>query len=224
MNSRYTIFLLFLLAIVLLAGCAGPGRFSDFRFDDPSPYYLHVPEGYAAGMRWPLFIALHNVREDSQDCIAEWFEIADENEIFLLCPELNRESGEFEQATNERVLADILNRIYQEYTLRNRFFLVGRGEAASLAMRYANRYPQAIEGVAAIDAAAYPDGMGALNFPILIIVESGDQEAVESGRAFIASLGETGAQTRLLQIEGLGGGIPFSVQRLTVDLFEQVSR
>ncbi len=224
MKPNTTVILLFLIAVVILTACGEGRRFSDLRYDDPSAYYLHVPEGYTESMRWPLFIALHEPREDSQDCIAEWFEIADENEFFLLCPELSGEDGNLEQAMNERLLAVILTRIYQEYSLHNRFFLAGRSEAASFAMRYAYRYPEAIQGVSVVDATSYPSGVDTVSFPILIIVEQGDQEAITAGNAFIDNLGGAGSQTRLLQIDDLGNGIPYRVQRLTVDLFEQVSR
>ncbi len=222
-KTSRTIVLLFLIAPLLLAAC-GNSRHADLRVEDPSVYYLHVPEGYTGGNRWPLFIALHEVRDDSQDCISEWFEFAEEDDFFLLCPGLSSEGASFDQAENERVLADILNRLYQEYSLRNRFFLAGRGEAASFALRYAYRYPQAIEGVAAIDAGAYPGEIGTASFPVLIIVERGDDQALLDGNAFMEGLGGGGTHTRLLEIDNLGGGIPYGVKRLTIDLFEQVSR
>jgi hypothetical protein len=224
MKNRYTTILLFLVGGLVLTACAGSGRYRDLRLDEPSPYYLRVPERYSESERWPLFIALHDVNEDSYDCIEEWFEIADENDIFLLCPELSGEGEAFDQSANERILADILNAVYQEYSLRSRFFLAGRGEAASFALSYASRYPQAIDGVSAIEAERYPSGADATTFPILIIVEQGDQEAMTTATTFMESMGETGGQARLLEIDNLGRRIPFGVMRLTVDLFEQVSR
>jgi pimeloyl-ACP methyl ester carboxylesterase len=125
---------------------------------------------------------------------------------------------------NERILANILSKLYRDYSLRERFFLAGKGEAASFALHYAFRYPQAVDGVSAIDASSYPSGVSSGDFPILVIVESEDEEAIEAASMFMKSLNESGTQTRLLEIENIGSEIPYSVQRLTVELFEQVSQ
>lgn len=208
----------------LLAACGGAQRYSELRQEQPSPYYLYVPEAYTVSRQWPLFIALPDPSEDSQDCITTWFEIAEDNQFFLLCPELSTTGSMIDGPGSERILADILNRLYQDYSLRTSFFLVGKSEAASFALSYAYRYPRAINGVSAIDPGAYPSGAPTTNFPMLIIVEQGDSQASEAGSAFIQKLTAAGTQTRLLEIENLGGRIPYGVQRLTVEFFEQVSR
>jgi pimeloyl-ACP methyl ester carboxylesterase len=220
-NSRV---IAIILGALLLSACGAGSRFEELRYDQPARYYLHIPDGYSGTGEWPLFIALHNFNQDSQDCIAEWFEIAEENQFFLLCPELDTQAKLLDLPSNERVLAEILNQLYQQYAFRDRFFLAGKGEAASFALKYAFRYPQAIEGVSAVDTSSYPSGVLAGSFPILVIVERRNQEAIDAGNAFIDGLDSAGTQTRLIEIDNLGGGIPYSVQRLTVDLFEQVSR
>ncbi|MGD2162972.1 MAG: hypothetical protein PVI81_03820 [Anaerolineales bacterium] len=221
-TKRFSFLMVAFLAISLLAGCGSAGQFDELRYDEPSRYYLHVPSSYDQNMRWPLFIALHDRGDDSGDCIQDWFEIADETQLFLLCPEL--EVGDkLDSPVNERILADILNSLYQQFSLDNRFFLVGRNEAASFALSYAYRYPQAIEGISAIEPASYPQTAGSANFPILLIVEPGDQPSLDAASAFEQSLSGSGTQTRLLEIDGIGNHIPFRVQRLTVDFFEQLS-
>jgi hypothetical protein len=89
---------------------------------------------------------------------------------------------------------------------------------------YANRYPHAIEGISAINASDYPPASAGFSFPILIIVQQGDEEALVTGESYIAELGGSGSQTRLIEIDNLDGRLPYGVQRLTVDLFQQVSR
>lgn len=216
---------LFIVAAVLLAGCGSGSRFTELRYDEPSSYFLHVPEGYKTNTDWPLFIALHDFKQDSEECIAEWFDIADENQFFLLCPELIRDGALFDRAANERILADILNQLYQDYELRDRFFLAGKGEAASFATDYAFRYPQAIAGVSAIAAPTYPSGVTASGgFPILVIVDGQNPIAIEAGTAFINRVNSTTTQARLVEIDNLGNRIPYGVQRLTVELFQQFSR
>jgi pimeloyl-ACP methyl ester carboxylesterase len=212
-----------LLACILLTACVGSNRFLEFRHDEPSRYYLHVPATYTTNTQWSLFIALPDIRSDSDECIEEWFEIADENALFLLCPELAHEGGEFDRATNERILADILNKLYDSYSLRSRFFIAGRGAAATFALRYAYRYPDAIEGVSAIEATAYPSEVETVDFPILLIVGQGDDEAKQAADVFVQSLSKTGTQARLVEVNNLGSGIPYRAQRLTVELFEQIA-
>jgi predicted peptidase len=211
-------------ALILLSACGGANRFEELRHEEPSRYYLYVPEIYNSSQQWPMFVAIHDVDEDSQDCIRDWYEIAEENQVFLLCPEFASNGGEFDRSVDERILADILNQLYQDYSLRTRFFLTGKNSAASFILRYAYRYPQAIDGVSAINPQEYPDRVQMVSFPILLIVERGDSQAIESGNEFIQSLSRTGTQTRLLEIDNLGSGIPYGVQRLTIELFEQVSR
>ncbi|MDF1499913.1 MAG: hypothetical protein P1P76_05545 [Anaerolineales bacterium] len=210
--------------MVFLSACGAGDRFAELSYDHPSRYYLYTPQGYTDFQQWPLFIALHDSKSNSLDCITEWFEIAEENQFFLLCPELDVREGGLDRPVNERILAGILNELYQNYRLQERFFLAGRGEAASFALRYAFRYPQAIAGVSAIEATSYPGGGHVGRFPILAIVESRDQQSIEAGNLFIERQGAAGVPTRLVEIDGLGEGIPYSVQRLTVDLFEQTSR
>ena len=222
-RSRLLIFLLLFIGAVPLGSCLNANRFSELRFNQPSSYYLYVPDTYKTNLRWPLFIALHDVGEDSLNCISTWLEIAEDNQFFLLCPDLEAEADSLDRPENDRLLASILEHLYQDYELGERFFLAGRGEAARLALSYAFRYPQAIAGVAAIDPPGYPpDSDRQENLPILLILDSRDQMAVEAGEVFISSSSST--QTRLLQIDGLGGGVPFSLQRLSVDLFKQVTR
>ena len=216
--------LILFVGLSILAACGGSQRFVELRQEQPSTYYLYVPEAYTESKQWPLFIALPDSSEDSEDCISNWFEIAEDNQFFLLCPELSTTGRSIDGPASERLLASILNRLYQDYSLRTSFFLVGKSEAADFALSYAYRYPRAINAVSAITPAEYPSGVATTNFPILIIVEQGDSQASEAGNAFIQRLTGGGTQTRLLEIENLRGRIPYSVQRLTVDFFEQVSR
>jgi hypothetical protein len=221
--KRIILLTIVLTGAVVLMSCARARQFNELRYEEPSLYYLHVPADYDQNIRWPLFVAFHDQRQDSYDCIQSWFEIADENDFFLLCPQLEAEGEGMDLAVNERILADILNRLYQDYTLNNRFFIAGQGEAASFALSYANRYPQAIEGVSAIEASEYPQSIGTVDFPILIIIEQGDQAAIEAASAFQISLSDRETQTRILEIDSLGSSIPYRVQRLIVDLFEQIT-
>jgi pimeloyl-ACP methyl ester carboxylesterase len=170
-----------------------------------------------------LFIVLPDVRSDSRECIDDWLEIADEYQLLLLCPELNSEGENLDRNSNERILAAILNVLYKNYSLRGRFFLAGRGEAAAFALRYAYRYPEAIEGVAAIEATDYPNGVESVDFPILLLIEQGDQVGKDAADIFVQSLEATGTQARLVELNSLGRGIPYRAQRLAVELFEQIS-
>lgn len=213
-----------LACVLLLVSCVGSERFLELRHDEPSRYYLHVPTVSSTNAPWPLFIVLPDVRSDSQECIDDWFEIADEYQLFLLCPELSSEGENFDRATNERILADILNDLYGSYSLRSRFFLAGRGEAAAFALRYAYRYPDAIEGVTAIEATDYPSGVESVDFPILLLVEQSDQAGRDAADIFVQSLDATDTQARLVELNSLGRGIPYRAQRLTVELFEQISK
>lgn len=213
-----------LCAAILLSACGSVSRYEELRYEEPSRYYLYVPEVYSTGRQWPLFVAIHDVDEDSRDCIREWYAIAEENQVFLLCPEFATNADVFDRSIDERILADILNQLYQDYSLRTRFFLAGKNAAANFVLSYAYRYPQAIDGVSAINPQEYPDRAQMVSFPILLIVERGDTQAIESGNEFVQSMTGTGTQTRLLEIDNLGGDIPYSVQRLTIELFEQVSR
>jgi predicted peptidase len=221
-KSRLSFLLATLLCLSLLVACAAPNRFGELRYDEPSRYYLHIPANYDEARRWSLFIALHDQGEDAGDCIQDWFEIADQQELFLLCPEFEGKEDGFDSPENERILADVLSSLYQEFALNSRFFVVGRGEAASFALNYAYRYPQAIAGVSAIDPVDYPQRIGQVEFPILFIVKRGDQPAMEAANAFDASLSGSGAQTRILEIDGLGNNLPYRAQRLSVEFFEQL--
>lgn len=223
-HRRNPIVWLCIVGFVLLSACGAGDRYVELSHDQPSRYYLYTPQGYTDLQPWPLFIALHDSKSNSLDCITEWFEIAEENQFFLLCPELDVREGGLDRPVNERILAGILNQLYQNYRLQERFFLAGRGDAASFALRYAFRYPQAIAGVSAIGATGYPGGGNAGGFPVLAIVESRDQQSIEAGNLFVEHQDAAGAPARLVEIDSLGEGIPYRAQRLTVDLFEQASR
>lgn len=217
--------LLALAALGASAGCALADSSAAYRHDEPSEYYLYVPEEYGGLHPWHLFIALHGEGEDGGDCIRSWLEIATESKVLLLCPTLKIEDGAVDQADAENRMAGILTRLYNDYALEDRFFVTGYSAGADFALRYAYRYPQAIEGVSAISPEVYPQIIArAADIPIVIVADGREAAELQAAKDFVKNLEGVGFPARMVDIRGVDRRLSYDAQRVSIEFFQQVTR
>jgi pimeloyl-ACP methyl ester carboxylesterase len=216
------------LMLVLAAGlgaCSGRGAAEPYHRTTPTDLYLYTPPNYQAGVAIELMLALHGPESDALDCFQAWQLYAEDNGFALLCPDLPYADGLLDRATAQERIGSALAVAYGEATLRGTFFMVGFGEAGTLALSYASQYPQAITGVAAVASREFPPlSAGASRLPILILAATGDRSAAEAAQTFADSLMQQGLPVRLVSLDERGEKLTGDDQRLTVEFLREILR
>jgi poly(3-hydroxybutyrate) depolymerase len=212
------------IAASALGGCGLFQNYSEYRRQSPSEYYIYVPEEYTHESEWPLFIGLHGEDEDGTDCFRTWQPFADDYGFILLCPTMPEKSGSLATLEGERIIAGVLGDLYQQYKVRDRFFLAGYSAGAEFALAYAYRYSEAVSAVSVISSEAFPIPSEARDIPVLITVGNRDVERIEPAQSFVDTVLSYGFPVRLLILEGVDHRLSQDAARVTVDFFKQVSR
>jgi pimeloyl-ACP methyl ester carboxylesterase len=216
------------LMLVLAAGlgaCSGRAAAEPYHRTTPTDLYLYTPPNYQAGVAIELMLALHGPESDALDCFQAWQLYAEDNGFALLCPDLPYADGLLDRATAQERIGSALAVAYGEATLRGTFFMVGFGEAGTLALSYASQYPQAITGVAAVASREFPPlSAGASRLPILILAATGDRSAAEAAQTFADSLMQQGLPVRLVSLDERGEKLTGDDQRLTVEFLREILR
>src|SRR3989304_2612781 len=179
-----------LAALFLVVPCS-PLRSSPdpsaFRFEDPSPYYLYLPDQYSPDRRWPLFVAVHG-SADAQACWNVWQPFADEEGFVLLCPALGEPDGMLHQLRGADKLNLILDRIYREYSLQPGIFLTGFSAGGQFVHGYAFHFPSYVAAASVMAPGNYyfpPAHARAV--PFAIIVGSRDHpDSIDIAKALAA--------------------------------------
>lgn len=211
------------LVPALLVGCAGM-RFRSYHHDQPSEYYLYLPQEDTSGGGWPLFIGVHGENQNALDCFETWQGYAEDFEFALLCPAFDTEDGEILPFEGERLLADILTELYGRHHFSERFFVAGFSAGGAFAVHYGYRYPQALVGVAAIASPAYPEPvLQAQDLPLLLIVGEEDEVALDETTAFHERIQGMAFPSRLIVLPGVDHRMTNDARRLIIELFRQVS-
>jgi poly(3-hydroxybutyrate) depolymerase len=200
-------------------------RYRSFHYDQPSEYYLYLPQDNGSSGEWSLFVGVHGEHQQAVDCFDTWEGYANDFEFALLCPAFQVEDGAILPFEGERVLADILTALYGKYHFKERFFIAGFSTGGSFAVHYGYRYPQALNGVAAIASAAYPEpAPQAQELPLLLIVGDEDEEALNETSAFQERIQEMAFPSRLIELPGVDHRMTNDARRLILEFFRQVSR
>jgi predicted peptidase len=214
----------FLIIPVVLTGCTGM-RYRSYRHEQPSEYYLYLPEDPNTDKNWPVFIGVHGEDQVGLDCFETWEGFAEDFGFVLLCPTFKMQEGEIQSFEGERTLADILTQLYGTYDLEDRFFMAGFSNGASFAVHYGYRYPQALTGVAAIASPVYPEPVvQAQELPLLLVVGEQDDQALGPTNDFHERLQQMGFPSRLIVLQGVDHRMTSDARRLVIELFRQVSR
>lgn len=216
--------LLLCLVSVLLVGC-GEMRYRSFRHEQPSEYYLYLPQEDDSSGRLPLFVGVHGENQTAVDCFDTWESYAEDFAFVLLCPTFQVEDGGILTLEGERLLAEILTDLYGKYRFAERFFITGFSAGGAFAVYYGYRYPQALNGVAAIASPDYPEPvLQAQELPLLLIVGDEDEEALDETTAFHERIQEMAFPSRLIVLPGVDHRMTNDARRLIIELFRQVSR
>lgn len=210
---------------ILLGACSGGSAAEPYHRTSPSDFYLYTPPNYKAGVPLQLVLALHGPEEEALDCFKAWQQYADENGFVTLCPALPYADGVLDRTGAQSLIGTALQGAYNEVSLRGTFFVIGFGEAGTLALQYASQFPQAITGVAAIDSREFPPlAPGAGQLPILVLSASGDPIGTEAAQTFVDGLMQQGGAIRLVTLDEQGDKLTSNDARLTVEFLRQILR
>jgi pimeloyl-ACP methyl ester carboxylesterase len=170
-------------------------------------------------------MALHGDGQDAFDCFDFWQSYADENGFVLLCPELPYSDGLMDRGAAQALLGQALQTAYSEVSLPGTFFVVGFGEAGTLALQYASQFPASIAGVAAIANREFPSlSVGAARVPVLILAPSGDRTASDAAQAFVDQMIPQGIAVRLVRLDEDGDRLTRDAGRMTADFLTEILR
>jgi predicted esterase len=211
-----------ILVVLLLVSACGP-RFVENRFEQPSEYYLYVPDNYQPSDEFHLFIALHGQDQDGEDCFEQWWRYAQEVRFVLLCPTMPFDEGGYDNNLAESQLAAILTDIYSRYTFANQFYLAGYEAGADFTIAYAYRYPSAIFGMSVISPRELPSTALAYNIPTLLLVGEEDTEERQAAEMFKEFLQSAGYSIRLVVVSGLDEALSPDARRISIDLYRDLT-
>jgi pimeloyl-ACP methyl ester carboxylesterase len=170
-------------------------------------------------------MALHGEGQDAFDCFDFWRSYADENGFVLLCPELPYTDGLMDRGAAQALLGQALQTAYSEVSLPATFFVVGFGEAGTLALQYAAQFPTSMAGVAAIASREFPPlSVGAARVPVLILAPSGERTASDAAQAFVDQMVPQGFAIRLVMLDENGDRLTRDAGRVTVDFLTEILR
>jgi poly(3-hydroxybutyrate) depolymerase len=207
-----------------VAACSNIPDPEEYRFEEPSPFYLYLPESYTPGSSLPLFIGVHGSSTDGRNCWNTWQPYADQYGFVLLCPVLADPDGRLHQLHgNDRLLA-ILGQVYSGYSIKPEIFLFGFSAGGQFVHGYAFMNPNYVAGVSVIAPGnAYPPPTETRHIPFLIIVGARDQAGNQQvARQLATQLNQTGYSVQLMVLDGMGHAISEEAIQDTLNLYEQV--
>jgi poly(3-hydroxybutyrate) depolymerase len=215
-----------MLALALLAGgCSGRSAAEPYHHTSPSDFYLYTPPNYEPGVPLQLVLALHGPEENALECFNAWRQDADDSGIVILCPALPYSDGVLDRTGAQLLIGTALQAAYNEVSLQGTFFIIGLGEAGTLALEYASQFPQAITGVAAVASSEFPSltARGA-QLPILVLAASEDRTGTEAAQSFVDGLMQQGGAVRLVTLDERGDRLTPDDTRLTVEFLGEILR
>ena len=216
----------FALALaILVGGCSGRSAAEPYHHTTPSEFYLYTPPNYQPGVPLHLILALHGPKENALECFNAWRQGAEESGIIILCPALPYTEGLLDRNGALLLIGTALQEAYNEVSLHGTFFIIGLGEAGTLALEYASQFPQAITGVAAVASREFPSltERGA-QLPILILAASEDRAGTEAAQSFVDGLVQQGRTVRLVTLDEPGDRLTSDASRLTVEFLGEILR
>lgn len=217
---------LILLLALLLIGCSGSVPPGDYRHAQPSEYYLYLPQDYTPERQWPIFVGIHGSGGSGRDCWSLWQSYADKAGFVLICPSLADAGGGWYQSEGERKVVDIVNHVYQNYSVDPRMFLVGFSAGAQFVTGLAAQYHDWVKGAVILSAGNYmlPD-TGAKHVPYLIIIgENDNPTSIRRAQGFYETLHSHGFDARLEILPGVGHTVTPRMKSLTMEWFRSANR
>jgi phospholipase/carboxylesterase len=203
-----------------ILGAGGPNP-ADYRQEDPSEYYLYLPQTYSADARWPVFVGIHGAGGSGLDCWYAWQPYADPEGFILLCPSLSESPNGWMQDTGNAKLIAILNRVFQEYPVYPQVYLAGFSAGGAFVQGFAFQYPGLVFGVSCIaPGVVHPPPYSASGIPFFVIVgERDDPRIVDGTRQLAEMLQAQGNPVEYHIIPGSGHELSATARELTISLY-----
>jgi len=216
--------LLSALVVVSLSGCIGGKNPANFRRSDPSEYYLYIPEGYSPEKKWPVFIGIHGFGGSGIDCWNAWQQYADTEGFILVCPSFADSGGGWYQDDAENKLNNILNSVYEEYSIQPQYFLAGFSAGAQFVQGYAYNYAKWVKAVSVISAGNFyaPGNSKAKNVYFRVSVGDLDTERIDLAKDYAQMLKSRNFRVSYYVLEGVGHTLSVQAKELTIDLFHNL--
>jgi predicted esterase len=207
-----------------MASCSDVPDPAEYRYEEPSPFYLYFPESYSPGSSLPLFIGVHGSSAEGGNCWNTWQPYADQYGFVLLCPILADPDGRLHQLHGNERLLHILGQIYSSYSIKPEIFLFGFSAGGQFAHGYAFMNPNYVVGVSVIAPGnAYTPPIATRHIPFLVIVGGRDQAGNRQVASRLATeLDQNGYSVRLMIIDGMGHSVAEEAIRETLSFYEQV--
>ena len=218
-----TLFLVFCVALEIMAYTSMPKDPGQYRHAQPVEYYLYVPKNYSPDRDWPLFVGIHGSGGSGLDCWNWWQTYADREGFILLCPSIADAGGGWYQSDGETKTFSAVNQVRANYRVMSREFIVGFSAGAQFVQGFSFKYPQYVSGVSILSAGNYySPNLGASGIPFLVVI--GDQDdpvSVQGSAAFSAALSQSGFEVQYDVLPGVGHTVTSKAKDLTIALFRK---
>lgn len=221
-----------LIAALLLASCtssAPPYTLlhdpQPYEYDQPSPFYLYLPDGYDPARAWPAFVGIHGFGSDGLSCLDMWQGSADQAGYVLICPSLADENGGWYVEQGETKLLSVLKAAQSEANLQPKIFLAGFSAGAEFAQAFTFDHPDRVAAVAVLSSGNYIDpAAAARGIPFLVVIGERDKAAALSGaQQFNQSLQQDGFSVEFHTLPGVAHTFTDHHRDLTLDFFKKVN-
>jgi poly(3-hydroxybutyrate) depolymerase len=197
---------------------------SPYRHDQPYEYYLYLPSQYSEDLAWPVFVGIHGYGGSGRDCWSMWQPYADKEGFLLVCPTLADVSGGWYQSAGEDKLAEILQQVYRDHSIRSHVFIAGFSAGAQFAQGFTFNIPSYVSGVAVLSAGNYyPINTQARPIPFLIVIgDKDDTAAVQGAQSFAQLLQNNGFMVDFHLLPGVDHTVSNEVKQLTIEFFRKI--
>ncbi len=216
--------IIYLIAILALSGCSETPEPPGYLHNQPSEYYLYLPEGYNDEENLSVFVGVHGFGGSGKDCLTMWQTYAEKEGFVLICPTLADADSGWYQDEGERKVAKIIKQVSRKYKTNKQVFMVGFSAGAQFVQGYANQYAKSVKGVVVLSAGNYYQlVLDTKNIPYLVIIGDKD-DAVSIARAqnFVAKREKNGYEVDHLLLPGVGHTVSKEAKEATMELFREV--
>jgi poly(3-hydroxybutyrate) depolymerase len=229
MGIRVLVIPVLLTLTIIASACSGifgsnPPDPSAYRHDLPSEYYLYLPAQYSEDLKWPVFVGIHGYGGSGRDCWSMWQPYADKEGFILVCPSLADASGGWYQSAGEAKLAEILQQVYRDHSIRSHVFIVGFSAGAQFVQGFTFDIPSYISGVSVLSAGNYyPINTLARPIPFLVVIgDKDDPAAVQGAQSFAQLLQNNGFIVDFHLLPGVGHTASDEAKQLTIEFFRKI--
>ena len=216
--------ILLALIMILTSSCSVLANPNDFRHDNPSEYYLYVPEGDGFRQDLPVFVGIHGSGGSGRDCWSLWYPYARKEGFVLVCPTLTDSRGGWYQSEGEHKVVSILNQVYEDYQTDNKVFIAGFSAGAQFVQGYAISYTNWVRGVAVLSAGNYyktTSNTGII--PYLVVVGGKDHpDTVAGAERLVAEREYYGYPVEYLFLPDVGHVMSKEAKEATMSLFRDL--